>query len=137
MLFKSQTQHGDKDKRQILSACPSNWEFTQLCAKWRVASLPVTTGAGLYAALHEIAINESWFGLSLAEPRDGYRDGACQKGAPVPNPSMARRRGKSYLSTRRQKMSPPYQTDEMVPEGGGCGVGGKGPGMHNSGPAFT
>lgn len=36
---------------------------------------------------------------------------------------MARRRGKSYLSTRRQKMSPPYQAEETVPEGGGRGGG--------------
>lgn len=62
MLLKSQTQHGDKDKRQILSARPSNWEITRLCAKWRVACLPVTIGGGPYAALHEIAITESWFG---------------------------------------------------------------------------
>lgn len=125
MLFKSQTQHGDKDERQILSARRSNWEFTHLfsqqvacgfasCHNWRRAVRSATRDRN-----HAELVR-----LNLAEPRDSYRDGACQKGAPVPNPSMARRRGKSYLSTRRQKMSPPYQVEETVPEGGACGGGG-------------
>lgn len=73
-------------------------------------------------------------GLNLAEPRDSYRGDACQKGAPVPNPSMAGSRGKSYPSTRRQKMSPPYQAEETAPEGG---VGGGGAGRRERRCATT
>lgn len=41
---------------------------------------------------------------------------------------MARGRGESYLSTRRQKMSPPYEAEETVPEGGWLRRRGRGEG---------